>query len=560
MHAHSSDNASLTDFTRRELLTRAVAGGALLSLGSLPARALAASAAGGTLRVGTTAVIDVLNPYAMQAGLSYIVMTLIYPSLVGWDSHGNLTPDLAASWSTSADGRTITFKIRSGGKWSDGQPLTAADAAWTINTVVKFQKDATAEQAGTVQNVVSASAPRPDVLTVKYSKPTATALATLVSLRILPQHIWSTYAQGSGAGLKTFSNLQNPVTGGPFTVAKLELKQIALLQRATDFYGTAPKADAIGFQYFGTPDALILALTNGEIDATDILDASPALARLTSRGYIVDSYEGYGFDYLAINSNPKKPKNRELLSPKVRLALAHAIDREKIVQTIYFGRAAAAGSIISPAAHEWHDPSIRPEAFDIDAGNRILDSLGYKRGSDGIRRADGHRMDYVVITPSEVPSSIREFGIIRDGFAKLGIRVTPKALDPAAHFSAVAGKDNTYLNFDFHMWPWNMQPDPYRNLLVLTKQQWGGLNDSGYANPAFDRLYNQQAATIKRAARRKLIFAAQRIVYREKPYIPLTYLFEITAHTKRWTGFQHLPSGVWDSTSKGTGLTVRQTG
>jgi peptide/nickel transport system substrate-binding protein len=167
-------------------------------------------------------------------------------------------------------------------------------------------------------------------------------------------------------------------------------------------------------------------------------------------------------------------------------------------------------------------------------------------------------MDYQVITPTEFPSALREFEIIQQGFSQIGVRVTPQPLDPAAHFEAVAGSNNTYPHFDFHMWQWGMEPDPYHNLQILTKAQWGGLNDTGYDNPVFDKLYQQQEATLDRVARRAMIFKAQRIIYHDKPYIPLTYLYAITAHTRQWTGFQQTPSGPWSPVSNQSGLLVRK--
>ena len=103
---------------------------------------------GGTLRLGTSSRIDSLNPYVAFNQDAYTTFMYIYPFLVQYDRNLHFAPDFATKWETSSDGKTWTFHTRSGAKWSDGKPLTAADAAFTINTDVAFQKGTAANAAG----------------------------------------------------------------------------------------------------------------------------------------------------------------------------------------------------------------------------------------------------------------------------------------------------------------------------------------------------------------------------------------------------------------------------
>ena len=93
---------------------------------------------GGILRVGTTNYIDSLNPFVAIESQSYNAFVMEYPQLVQYGPGEKLEGDWATSWSHSSDGLTWTFHLKAGGKWSDGKPLTAADAAWTGNTIVKY--------------------------------------------------------------------------------------------------------------------------------------------------------------------------------------------------------------------------------------------------------------------------------------------------------------------------------------------------------------------------------------------------------------------------------------
>jgi peptide/nickel transport system substrate-binding protein len=105
---------------------------------------------GGILRVGMTQTIDNLNPFVGFEQVSYDIWETIYPQLDQYNTKTlAIEPDFATSWTTSADGRTWTFRTRPNAEWSDGKPLTAADAAWTINTIIKFKTGRRRTSVGT---------------------------------------------------------------------------------------------------------------------------------------------------------------------------------------------------------------------------------------------------------------------------------------------------------------------------------------------------------------------------------------------------------------------------
>src|SRR5262249_55237061 len=103
---------------------------------------------GGILRIGTSYPIDSLNPFVGQSDYTYMTFEYVYPALTQYSAGLSIVPSFAVSWSESADGLTWTFKTRPNAKWSDGQPLTAADAAWTINMEKKYENGPTASAAG----------------------------------------------------------------------------------------------------------------------------------------------------------------------------------------------------------------------------------------------------------------------------------------------------------------------------------------------------------------------------------------------------------------------------
>ena len=126
---------------------------------------------GGILRVGMTQTIDNLNPFVGFEQVSYDILKSIYPQLDQYNTKTlAIEPDFATSWTTSPDGRTWTFHTRPGAQWSDGKPLTAADAAWTINTIIKFKSGPTANLGGDVAHLTNAVAASPTTLVLHYAE------------------------------------------------------------------------------------------------------------------------------------------------------------------------------------------------------------------------------------------------------------------------------------------------------------------------------------------------------------------------------------------------------
>src|SRR5581483_9001056 len=161
----------------------------------------------GILRLGTTNYIDSLNPFNYIEAQALNAMIMIYPQLVAYKSGPEgyvITGDLAKSWSESNGGKTWTFKLHGGTKWSDGKPLTAADAAWSVNTTLKYQKGPTAVEAPSVAHATGASAPNPTTLVIRYEQPVGNVLSQLATFSIVPEHVYAPLAVNGGKGIKTF--------------------------------------------------------------------------------------------------------------------------------------------------------------------------------------------------------------------------------------------------------------------------------------------------------------------------------------------------------------------
>lgn len=525
---------------------------------------------GGVLRIGTGEGISSLNPFVGFNQDDFNVWMYIYPSLLQYDTTTPMfdyAPGFAQTWEQSTDGLTWTFHTTPNATWSDGEALTADDVAWTLNTILKYKDGPTSAWAGSVASLASVKATDPNTLVATYERPFAIAEFQLGLTPILPPQVWQQYAVGDGKALKTFPNEpvngQPLVGGGPFVLTEYRKNDVALFKKNPTFYGPKPHIDGFGLQFFESADAMVTALKTDQLDAIETLPPT-SVAALPAPAFHV--YEGPALvlrDFI-INSVSDKPEHRELLNPKVRQALEYAIDRDSIVQTAWLGYATP-GTTIIPAGNatggvEWHDPDIQSLPYDLAKANEILDQLGYAKGADGIRIAEGHPMVYDVIFPhAESGAGDRAFQIIQHGFAQIGVKLIQKKMDDNAAFAAMTGPDNKYLNWDLAMWDWYPAADPDFILSVLLCDQFGAWNDTGYCDPAYDELYREQQGAVDPQQRQQIIFQMQQMIYDARPYIILTYDERLDAWSSKWDGFVESVQGFFNNFSTQSLTSVHQT-
>jgi peptide/nickel transport system substrate-binding protein len=516
------------------------------------------SKSGGTFRIGTSSGIDSINPYVAFNQDAYATFQYIYPILVQYDKTNlKFAPFFAKSWKSSNGGKTWTFKTVANAKWTDGKPLTAADAAWTINTDIKYQSTGAANVAGLIAHITRAEAPNPTTLIVHYKQAPGNVLGQFQQFFILPKHIWSKHTGHKGTDLKTFPNNAPIVGSGPFKLVKYKKNEIALFQKNNSYWGTKPQIDAFGLRMFSNDDAMISAMKAHEIDAINVVPAT-GIKTLKNAGFTISNLAGLDQTDFIFNSNTKKKKHRELLNLKVKEAFAHAVDRAQIIQVVFLGTAQPANSIIPAPTGNWHNPALKPETFDLSLANKILDGLGYKKGSDGIRVANGHKMSYDVIAPTDVQSIPRTFQILQPDFKKIGVQLRMKALDSTAAFDLMTSPGGKYLNFDLAMWDWTALIDPDFMLSVVTCAQWSGWSDTGYCNKKYDQMYSQQQLTPDQNKRRQIVWKMQKYLYDQRPYIWLANDNSVSAVSPKWQGFVNTPQGPFNELNIISLTSVRQ--
>jgi peptide/nickel transport system substrate-binding protein len=512
---------------------------------------------GGILRIGTINYIDSFNPWNYIESQAYNGFIMLYPQLVQYDFKDGkyvIAGDLADSWETSSDGKDWTFHLKSGTKWSDGQPLTAEDVAWTINTTVKYGDGPTTVMAPALAHVTTADAPDPTTVVIHYEAPVGNALAQLEQFFVLPQHAWEQYATGNGKGLKTHrpeKDLASMVTGGAFTLKQYEKKGTTVFIPDPDYWGEKPSVEAVALTYYTNADSMIADLKQGNVDWVDQVPFNAVDVLKKDSKIQVNTVPGAETTNITWNSNPRKDKNRELLDPQVKKALSMCVDRDKIIEVVFNGYADKVESLPGHISL-YENKDLGPLELDCDAGNQALDDLGYTKGADGIRVAPAtkdqpaHKMAYEIVTTTSIDFNIdRSFEIVKEGFAAAGVKVTQKVGGDSTAAYAIETTDNCdpkksvgYTGWDIAMWDWLGYVDPDFMLSVVTKGQWCSWSDTGWDNPDYDALYEKQGTTIDADERAQIVQQMEQMIYDNFLYTQLTEHQYIDAHTKQWGGIE----------------------
>src|SRR5690349_3985185 len=217
--------------------------------------------------VGLLSDVDSLNPFTGLVDESKEVWQTMYDTLTRTSAKDfTPVPGLATKWTTSPNGLTWTFTIRSGVKWSDGGALTAKDVAYTFNRIMNGSYEQT-NYGSYVAGITSVTAPNDTtvVMTTKTPNPQMLRLA----IPILPAHIWS---KVSSDQVKSFKSEIGAVGSGPFVLAGRQPGEFIRLTANKNYWGGAPKIDELVYRIYRNSDALTLALKRGEIDFADNLD------------------------------------------------------------------------------------------------------------------------------------------------------------------------------------------------------------------------------------------------------------------------------------------------
>jgi peptide/nickel transport system substrate-binding protein len=495
--------------------------------------------------VGYTQDIDSMNPTIGVTVAAFEAWNIQYATLTDKAAKDfSVAPGLAESWTGSADKKTWTYKLRPNLKWSDGKPLTSEDIVYTIN---RSRDEEWLNHTAVVANLTAkATAPDTVVITSKVPDPKL----PVMDVYIVPKHIYEKYS----AKEVTKYNGQDGVGSGPYVLSEFKKGQFARFNANPYYWRGKPPLAAVVIRNFNNADAMVAALRSGEIDAAQQVPGAAYDRLKREKGIkVVDGNQG-AFNEFALNGGDGLKKGHPALSdPLVRQAIAHAIDKQTIVDRVESGHATAADTISPSANPAWMPklPDDKKLDFDLDKSKALLDQGGYKdTNGDGIREMPGGgkplKLRYAV--RSESPSSAPTAEFITGWLKDIGIATTQKVYDDG-QLTEVIGKGD----YDLFVWGWTPYVDPDTMLFYFTcsqvsqdpKDPTNYYNDASLCDPEYDKLYKQQNVELDPKKRMDIVHEMLTRFASTGVYDALYTYPDLQAYrTNRFEGFIRQPAGT----------------
>ena len=500
---------------------------------------------GGALKALWWQGATLLQPHFASGTKDQEGSRIFYEPLAVWDNEGNLIPILAAEIPTrdngglSADGKSVTWKLKKGVNWHDGKPFTADDCVFTW----EYARDpATAAITAGVYKDVKVDKIDSHTVKVTFAKPTPFWASAFVAAEgmIIPKHLFAAY---SGANSREAPANLKPVGTGPYKFVEFKPGDVVRGEINMNYHmPNRPYFDSIEMKGGGDATSAARAvLQTGEYDyAWNLQVEDEVMKRMEAGGkgkvHVIESGD---IEFIQLNPTDPftevdgergsiKSKHFAFSEPAVREAMSLLADRKGIQEFIY-GRTGVATSNFMNNPPRFRSPNTKWE-FNIDKANQILDGAGWKRGSDGVREKGGKKMKFVFQTSV---NSIRqkEQAVIKQACQKAGIELELKSVTGAVFFSSDVANPDTYGKFwcDMQMYTTTMtQPDAERFMDQYTSwevsskaNKWLGRNICRYRSEEYDKTYRageQELEPVKRAA---LFIRLNDMVVKDNAVIPL---------------------------------------
>jgi len=516
--------------SRREVISRLARLGlsssaiaaALTASWPRPARAAGPGRRGesGVLKLLYWQAPTIVNPHLSIGDKDDHASAVCLEPLLTVSTAGVFTPVLAAevpsrtNGGLAVDGTSVTYKLKPGIKWADGEPFTAADVVFTYQFV--SNKETGATTYSNYDNIEKVEALDPTTAKITFKSPTPAWYLPFVGVRgmILPRHALENYvgasARNAPFNLKSFGT-------GPYEVETFRPGDL-VVYAINENYREPTKPAFQQVQIKGGGDAVSAAravLETGEYDyAWNLQVEWPVLEAMAQAGRgVVLTESGGGVEQIFCNmTDPNKEIDGQrsslkaphpfLSDPKVRQAFGLAVDRETVAKQLYGLEGDATANVLTTPTR-YRSKNTRM-VFDVAKANQMLDEAGWARGPDGIRSKGGIRME---ITYSTSVNTLRqkEQEIVKAGWAKIGVATTLKSVDAGVFFSSSPGNNDTLAHFynDVEMFTGTFG-SPFPNSYMIRfysgdpaktmaqkENNWSGRNVVRWVSPEFNQLFDK---------------------------------------------------------------------
>ncbi len=474
-----------------------------------------------TLQLATSANPSRLNPILATDSSSSEITGFLFNGLVKYDKDSKeIIGDLAKKFYFKND-TTLIFELREGVKWHDGKPFSAEDVLFTYQTLIS-DKIASPYSSG-FRFVKDVKVLNDHTIEVDYKKPYFKALETWM-MGILPKHI-----------LKDEKNLMNssfnthPIGTGPYRLTQLEFSKNIELTAFDDYFEGRPKIDKISFHVIADPMTRLLMLKNGELDIGSIEPL--VMERQLKKDFFTkfNIYEKISLSYTYLGFNLREKKFQD---PRVREALSLAVNREELLDILFFKHAKVCTGPFLPGSNAFN-PDVKAPKQNIKRARELLREAGYDAK---------HPFTFEIATSNS--SSIRPYAaeILQYQLQKAGVVVKLRVMEWQAFLNMVVFPHK----FDAVLLGWGLSPTPDPYLFWHSdSDKKGGFNLVGYHNKKMDKLIEKSQSIIDKEKLGKMWREMFTIITHDNPYLFLYIPNSITAVNKKIKHIQPALGGIW---------------
>ncbi len=498
--------------------------------GGVPAGSGVAEPAYGDILVeGSIGDASNLIPLLASDSTSHEIAGLVFNGLIKYDKDVHIVGDLAESWEISRDGLVITFHLRKGVRWHDGKPFTAHDVLYTYQVTVD-PKTPTA-YAGDFLKVKKAEVLDDHTFRATYDRPFAPALMSW-SVGILPRHLLE------GRDITTSPLGRHPIGTGPYRFKEWVAGQKIVLVSNPDYFEGRPYIDGYILRIIPDTATMFLELRANGIDRMGLTPLQ--FTRQTENNLFRENYRKYRYLSFAYTYMGYNLKNPLFADKRVRQALAHAVNREEIIDGVLLGLGKPANGPYKPGT--WaHNPNVRTYPHDPEKAKALLAEAGWRRTDGGFLEKDGKPFEFEIITNqgNEIRAKCAE--IIQRRLAEIGIRVKIRVIEWAAFVNDFINKrkfDATILG-----WTIPMEPDLY-DVWHSSKTGPQELNFVSFRNDEVDALIVRARETFDQPLRKRCYDRVQEILAEEQPYLFLYVPDALPILHARFRGVEVAPLGI----------------
>lgn len=468
---------------------------------------------------GTELEIEQINPVLNEVGHTEID-SLIFRGLTKPTENNEIVGDLASGWEISSDQLTYTFTLRDDAKWEDGEPVTAEDVKFTLDTIL--DPKANTPNAGDYSEINEVIVLKENQVQITLNNPFPPLLAKL-KIGIVPKHI----LQNEDINNTDFN--KKPVGNGPFKLKEWRTDHTIIIERSDTYYGAKPKLDEIVFKPVPDANTRALQLKTGEIDLA-LMEPNQLASVKDNDNFTVETFATA--DYRAVMYNFRNPLFKDA---KIRQAMNLAIDREAIVEGMLANKGEAA---YGPLQKSWANaPQKDMYSYQPEKASQLLEEAGWVKGVDGVLVKNGERLEFDLVSPVVDPVRVALANIVAEQWKPLGISVNLKPLD----WSAISFEEADAFVIG---WGSEFDPDDHTYRIFHSSQIGDGLyNLNAYQNSKVDQLLTDARINTDQTQREKLYEEFQQELALDPAFTFLVYLDALYGVNKKVSGISNRTLG-----------------